>query len=51
MSNWIKLQDYKYNGLIVHEVRCPVCRLKETYIGSKIPRSCYICDTKLKEAV
>jgi hypothetical protein len=51
MSNWIKLEDHACNGLIVHEIRCPVCRLKETYIGSKIPRSCYLCDTKLKEAV
>lgn len=51
MSNWIKLEDHAYNGLLVHEIKCPICKFKETYTGSKIPRSCYICDTKLKEAV
>lgn len=50
MSNWIKLEDHNYNGLLVHEVKCPCCKLKETYTD-RIPRTCYICDTKLKEAV
>ena len=50
MDKWIKLEDHNYNGLLVHEISCPVCKYKETYTGSKIPSNCYICDTKLKEA-
>lgn len=50
MDKWIKLEDHNYNGLLVHEVKCPCCNHKETYTGSKIPRACYICERSLKEA-
>ena len=51
-NSWIKLTDYRYNSLLVHEVQCPLCKHKETYTGDRIPRACYVCDTKLidKEA-
>ena len=49
MLNWIKLPTHNYKGLTVHEVSCPVCKLKETYTD-RIPTECYICGIKLKEA-
>lgn len=42
MNNWIKLPDYNNGTHIIHEVKCPVCKLHETYIKD-IPQSCYIC--------
>lgn len=40
---WQKLPDKEYQGLTVHEVKCPKCNYKETYT-STLPEKCYICE-------
>lgn len=49
MSNrWIKMGDRQYNGLVIHEVRCPKCGNKETYHDDKVSSTCYICGEALE---
>ena len=43
MREWIKLPDYDNGNQVVHEVKCPVCKCHETYLGSDVPKECYIC--------
>lgn len=54
MINWEAMPEYCNNGTgrLVREVRCPVCKYRETYHGDSAPRRCYICDEprSLKEA-
>ena len=45
---WIRVSDVQINGLMVHEIKCPVCKHKETY-HFNYPKSCYVCDTPLEE--
>lgn len=45
---WIRVSDVQINGLLVHEIKCPVCKHKETY-HFDYPKSCYVCDTPLEE--
>lgn len=45
MNEWIKVRDFDNGQYIVHEVRCPKCGHKETYIGT-IPEKCYVCDER-----
>ncbi len=47
--NWIRLENKNYTGLTVKEVKCPVCKYKETYIFGNAPGTCYICGTIMKE--
>ena len=44
MVDWIKKPDTVYvTSYIVHEVKCPVCKVSETFIGHNIPKRCYVC--------
>lgn len=47
MREWIKLPDYNNGNQIVHEVKCPVCKCHETYLG-KAPEVCYVCEERRK---
>lgn len=48
MKEWIQLPDKKYNDVIVHEVKCPVCKYKETYTNDKKPSDhCAVCEERL----
>ncbi len=47
LKKWIQLEDHTYHiskGVVVHEVKCPVCKHHETYIGDSVPTMCYICE-------
>lgn len=46
MINWENKPDYKtFNGRIIHEVMCPICKFKLTYSdAAKAPEWCYICE-------
>lgn len=44
---WIKVHDQDNGGYIIHEVKCPVCNTKETYINDKIPSFCYLCQERM----
>lgn len=44
MVDWIEKPDTVYvTSYIVHEVKCPVCKVSETFIGYKVPKRCYVC--------
>lgn len=46
MNTWIKLPDHTYKicpGVIVHEVKCPICNTHETFVGENFPNFCYVC--------
>lgn len=45
-NRWDILPDYESKGITVHEVKCPICKLHETYLGDEIPNFCYICEER-----
>jgi len=45
MTEWIKMPDYDNGNQVVHEVKCPVCKYHETYLG-KAPEVCYVCEER-----
>ena len=44
---WIKSKDYTYGQVTAHEIICPKCGYKETYISTP-PDMCYRCETELR---
>lgn len=42
---WIRVRFFDNGQYRVHEIQCPKCRHKETYIGW-MPDRCYICDER-----
>lgn len=44
-NKWIHVQDSEYNGMAVHEVKCPVCKHRETYHADRFPKKCLLCET------
>ncbi len=51
MDSWVKLEDVNYNGILIHEVKCPYCGYRITYNDKfdTAPKSCYVCGRELGE--
>lgn len=50
MSAWVKIGDVDNGfGQIVHEIKCPYCKYRETYIYGKPPDRCYVCGADMRD--
>lgn len=47
LAKWIRHPDLQTGPYTVHEVQCPSCKYKETYIKTA-PKKCYICGLDLE---
>lgn len=47
VHEWIRLPDFGEGDMVVHEVKCPICKYQETYMGDKVPERCYVCERQL----
>ena len=50
MKKWINIPSFMNADFLgIHEIKCPVCGHRETYIGkNNAPSRCYICDEPLE---
>lgn len=43
---WIKVSQRVYQGLLVKEIKCPICGYKQTFTDKPKELICYICRTR-----